>query len=382
MAERFVPYGRQWIDESDIAAVSSALEGEFLTTGPVVQEFEDKLKSITAASHAVAVNSGTAALHAAYFAAGVSSGDEIITTPLTFAATANAARYLGANVRFADIDPQTGNIDADSIEELVSETTKIIVPVDYGGLPADYDRINIVARKHGLKVVTDACHSIGASYKGKPSGSLSTAAAFSFHPVKTVTTGEGGAIVTSESVLASRAARFRTHGIVRDPAVQEEHGDWFYQMVDLGYNYRITDFQCALGLSQLAKLGSFVARRREIARRYMEALKPLSSLWLPMQSEGSESAWHLFVVRVAGDAAKRRPFFDRLRRAGLGVQVHYIPVYWHPYYTDLGYEKGLCPVAEDFYNRAVSLPIFPKMTDDEVSFCIEEVIKAAREILE
>lgn len=382
MSDGFLPYGRQWIDEDDVEAVARILRSDFLTTGPAVERFEDDLRTATGARHAVAVNSGTSALHAAYFAAGVGPGTEIVTSPLTFAATANAALYLGATVRFADVDPATGNLDPAAAEAAIAATTRAVVPIDYTGHPADYDAFDRLAAGRGIVTVADAAHSLGATYHGRRVGTLATLSELSFHPVKPVTTAEGGAVTTDDGELAGRARRFRTHGVERDlAAMPEAEGEWWYEQHDLGFNYRLTDLQCALGSSQLRRLEAFVHRRRAIARRWTDGLRDVEQLILPTVADGVEPAWHLYVVRVAGDAARRRPLFDRLRALGLGVQVHYIPVYWHPYYRSLGYRRGLCPVAEDFYARAVSLPIFPKMTDADVDSAIERVRSAVADVL-
>ena len=380
MSDRPIPYGHQFIDESDIAAVAEVLRGEFLTTGPAVERFESQLKEVTGARHAVAVNSGTAALHAMYFALGIGPGDEIITSPLTFAATANAALYLGATVRFADVDAGTGLIDPAAVEPLISPRSRLIVAVDYTGHPADYGALEKIGEQHGIPVVADAAHSLGATYRGHAVGTLANASALSFHPVKQVTTGEGGAILTDEPELARRAARFRTHGITKDPAELPRDADpWYHEQVDLGFNYRLTDIQAALGTNQLRRLTAFVARRRAIAARYDAALESVQQLQLPVRRDDVEHAWHLYVVRVA-DSAARRTFFDALRSRGLGVQVHYMPVYHHPYYRRLGYPLGLCPRAEAYSSTALSLPMFPAMSDADVVSVIDRVREAADEL--
>lgn len=371
-----LPYGRQWIDDDDIQMVVATLRSDFLTTGPIVDQFEASLTEATGATHAIVLNSGTSALHAAYAAAGLGPDSELITSPLTFAATANAALFLGARVRFVDVESDTGNLDPWLIREALSNRTRVIVPVDYAGHPAEYHAITEVARQQGLLVVADAAHSFGATYHGHRVGRLADLTATSFHPVKPVTTAEGGAVFTERADLAEKVRRFRSHGMHRRNDPDEP---WRSDMIELGYNYRLSDVQCALGISQLKKLDQFLARRRDIAKRYLEALKSVDGLQLPIEREHVESGWHLFVVRVP-EAKYRRSFFARLRELGLGVQVHYIPVYWHPYYERLGYRRGLCPNAENFYARAVSLPIFPKMTDSEVDLVIERVIQAAREV--
>jgi perosamine synthetase len=377
----FLPYGRQWVDEADIAAVVEVLRGDFLTTGPAVGQFEQRLAAATGTSHAVACNSGTSALHMMYAAMGVGQGDEIITSPLTFAATANAAHYLGASVKFVDVTPDTGNIDPDKIAAAITPRTKLIVPVDFGGHPADYDAINPIAAAHGIAVAADAAHSLGATYHGRPVGTLAAATEVSLHPVKPITTAEGGAVLTADAGIAERAARFRTHGITRDPALlSADEGPWFYEQLELGFNYRLTDVQAALGSSQLAKLGAFIARRQAIAARYNEALADLAAIELPTERPGIQSGWHLYAIRVR-DAARRRALFERLRELGLGVQVHYLPVYRHPWYRANGYADVNCPVADDYYAREISVPVFPRMTDAEQDSAIERIRQAVSELL-
>lgn len=381
MSEQSIPYGRQWIDDDDIDAVTKVLRSEYLTTGPAVESFEHALEGVIGAARAVAVNSGTSALHAMYFAAGLGPGEEMITTPLTFAATANAALYLGASVRFVDVLPDTGNIDPEAVDAAIGPRSRLVVAVDYTGHPADYDELTEVTAARGVTLLADAAHSLGATYRGRAVGRLAEATELSFHPVKPITTGEGGAIVTDDVSIAERAARFRTHGITRDPAEMErDDGGWHYEQHDLGFNYRMTDIQAALGTSQLRRLAAFVARRRAIAARYLEQLADVEALTLPAVRPDVEPGWHLFVVRVAA-AARRRAFFDRLREFGLGVQVHYIPVHHHPYYRRLGFAPGTYPIAEDFSARAISLPIFPQMSDDQVDRVIAAVRRAAFETL-
>lgn len=368
----FIPYGRQWVDDDDIAAVVEALRSDYLTTGPAVPAFERALTEATGAAHAAAMNSGTSALHAMYFAAGIGAGDEIITSPLTFAATANAALYLGATVRFVDVERDTGNLDPELVEDAITARTKAIVAVDFAGHPAEYDRLRVVADRHGLALLADAAHSLGATYKGRRVGTLADATELSFHPVKPVTTAEGGAVLTNDPDLARRAARFRTHGITKDSAELEhpDEGGWWYEQHDLGFNYRLTDVQAALGTSQMHKLERFVERRREIAAAYDRAFADLEGIELPGRRHDVEPGWHLYVIRTR-DPKRRRALFERLRAAGLGVQVHYLPVYWHPYYAALGFDRGLCPRAEAFYGTSLSLPIFPKMLDVELERVID-----------
>lgn len=373
MAE-FLPYGRQSLDEDDIQAVVEVLRSDFLTTGPAVTRFEAALVGASGAGHAVAVNSGTSALHAMYFAAGLEAGDEIITSPLTFAATANAALYLGASVRFVDVEPDTGNLDPKLVEEAITPRTKLVVPVDFAGHPAEYDALQQVVEKHGVTMVADAAHSLGATYKGRSVGTLAAATEVSFHPVKPVTTAEGGAVLTNDAELAARARLFQTHGITKAQAElrSADEGAWWYEQHHLGFNYRLTDVQAALGTSQLGRLSRFVERRREIAGLYDQALAGLGGVILPGRRPYVESGWHLYVLRVE-DPALRRPLFEALRSQNIGVQVHYLPVYYHPYYQNLGYQRGLAPNAEAFYDRAISLPIFPAMRDSDVTRVVSAV---------
>lgn len=380
MSDEFIPYGSQWVDEASIASVVEALRSPWLTTGPAVDRFEAGLCAATGAAHAVAVGTGTAALHAAYFALGLGPGDELLTTPLTFAATANAALYLGADVRFVDVEPDTGLIDPARVAAAIGPRTRAVCAVDYAGHPADYDRLGEICRDAGIALVADASHSLGATLHGRPVGTLADVSTLSFHPVKPITTAEGGAVVTADAQLAERARRFRTHGIVRgDACAAKDEGAWYYEMQDLGFNHRLSDLQAALGSAQLEHLGAFIARRRAIAQRYMASLADIDGLTLPTVRPGADSGWHLFVVRVAAD--RRRAFFDRLRALGLGVQVHYIPVHLQPYYRRFGLGPGDFPIAEAFYAGAVSLPIFPRMTDAQVASVIDRVHAAAADTL-
>ncbi len=371
----YLPYGRQSIDEDDIAAVVEVLRSDFITTGPAVRRFEQALCEYVGVRRAVAVSSGTSALHAAYFAAGLGPGDQIITSPLTFVATANAALYLGASVRFVDVEPDTGTIDPARIEAAITDQTRLIVPVDFAGHPADYDEVGRIARSHGLTVVADAAHSLGAVFRGRRVGTLADISVTSFHPVKAITTAEGGAVFTEDAELADRAERFRSHGVIRDAAHQDREGPWWNEMHDLGFNYRLSDVHCALGLSQHRKLDRFIARRRQIADIYARALAGVDGLELPVVRDGVEPAWHLYVVRVV-EPSLRRPLVEALHGAGVGVQVHYIPVHYHPYYQKLGHRRDTCPIAEDFYARALSLPIFPAMTDDDVHRVVDACVSS------
>lgn len=376
-----LPYSRQSIDDEDVDTVIDVLRSDFLTTGPRVAQFEGGLTKFTGVAHAVAVSSGTAALHAAYAVLGIGPGDEVVIPPMTFAATANAALYLGARPVFVDVDPVTGLLDAARLESAITSRTRAIVAVDYTGQPADYASIRAIARRHDLPIVADAAHSIGAARDGVPVGHLADLTVLSFHPVKHLTTGEGGAVLTADATLADDLRAFRNHGIIRDPKkLRRMDGPWYQEMQLLGFNYRLTDVQCALGTSQLRRLSGFIARRREIAARYLAELDGLPGLGMPVVEPGVEHSWHLFVVRVL-DPARRRSFFDAMSERGLGVQVHYLPVYRHPYYEDLGYAKGLCPGAEDLYSRAISIPLFPAMTDGEVNRVIEGTSEVARRVL-
>ncbi len=366
-----IPYGRQSIDDSDIQAVVDTLRSDWLTQGPKVQQFEEALAAYCGVKYAVALSNGTAALHAAYFAAGLKTGDEFITTPLTFAATATAGLWQGATPVFADIDPATGNLDPRAAEAKITSKTRALVPVDFAGRPADLDAFRKTAQDHGLLLIEDACHSLGADDHGRRIGSIADMTAFSFHPVKPITTGEGGAVLTNDAALRDKMIEFRMHGIRRGE-------DWMYSVESQGQNYRLTDLQCALGLSQLKRLDAFIAKRRDVARRYNAAFKTWGELE-PQPGRIEDSAWHLYVIRLRGKlATKRQEVFQALRKNGIGVQVHYIPVYWHPLYEKLGYRHGLCPKAEAFYESAISLPIFPDLTPAQQ----DEVIQTLRRVLD
>lgn len=380
--ETFIPYGAQWIDDLDIEAMSEAMRSGWLTTGPRVDAFEEGLSALCQTEHAIAVNSGTAALHAAYFGAGLGPGDEIITSPLTFAATANAALYLGAKVRLVDVREDTGNLDPARVEAAITERTKLIVPVDYAGHPADYDALRAIAEARQLTIVADQAHSLGASVRGVPVQALPDLAAVSLHPVKPITTGEGGAVLTHDASMATRCRDFRSHGLVRDRVrLGADHGPWYYEIQDQGFNYRLTDIQCALGSSQLPKLSGFIERRQEIARRYHAGLAEVDALRTPTWHDHVGHGWHLYVVRVTGDPGLRRPLFERMRAIGLGVQVHYVPVHHHPHFRGKVVLGDPLAVADDFYARCISLPIFPRMTDDQVSSVLERTRQALGDVL-
>ncbi len=430
----FLPYARQWITPEDIDAVCKVLQSDWLTTGPKVAEFEEKLAERTGARYAVTFSSGTAALHGACHAAGITTGDEIITSPLTFAATANAALYLGAKPVFTDIDRETGLINPALLEKAITPATKALVPVDYAGQPADMNEILHIARRHDLTVISDSAHALGATYGKKPTGSMADMTIFSFHPVKHIATGEGGAVTTNHPEYYRKLLRFRSHGVTRNPTLSPassssgsppspppgpppEHGPWYYEMEDLGYNYRLTDMQSALGISQLSKLDMFLEKRRHIAETYNRELNNLPGLSLPVTKPGRIHAWHLYVIRVSDSAAPEKPvhtknsnskipaaasgkaasgsgagsgagsgsaeregavgkqaeynslrkaLYYHLRENNIGSQVHYLPVYLHPYYRNMGYHPGLCPEAEKFYRECLSIPLFPAMTENDI----------------
>ena len=372
-----IPYGRQTIEDDDIQAVIDVLKSDYLTTGPKIAEFEKLVCEYTNTKYAVAISNGTAALHAACFAAGIGPGDEVITTPITFAASANCVLYCGGTPVFADIDPNTYNIDVDDVRRKITEKTKAIIPVHLAGQPCDMDAIHELAKENNLIVIEDGAHALGSVYKGQKIGGLSDMTTFSFHPVKPITTGEGGMIMTNNEELYKRLVLFRSHGITRDEEfMTSNEGPWFYQQLFLGFNYRITDIQCALGVSQMKKLDKYLQRRREIAARYNEAFASVDNIVTPYQSDESNSGWHLYIIQVKGK--NRKDVFEALREKGIGVNVHYIPVYYHPYYREHGYENTKCPIAEEVYEHIISLPIFPGLTDEEQDYVIEQVLDAVR----
>ncbi len=372
---KFIPYGRQHIDEHDIAAVTDVLRSDWITTGPAVDNFERAVARFVGADHAVAVSSGTAGLHAAMYAVGIGPGDEVIVPPMTFAATANAVVFQGGTPVFSDVRSDSLLIDPELIERNLSARTKAIVAVDYAGQPCDYDALKSIADKHNLALIADACHSIGAEYRGRKVGTLADISVFSFHPVKHITTGEGGMVVSNNRDYCVRAKAFCNHGITTDHHQRAEKGSWFYEMADIGYNYRITDFQCALGTSQLKKLPMWIARRQEIAQRYDAAFATVSMVEPLAVSTCVSHAYHLYVVKLHD--IDRGRVFGSLRDASIGVNVHYIPVYFHPFYRKrFGFEAGLCPVAERAYEQIISLPVFPSMEDESVGYVITNVEKA------
>lgn len=376
-------YGHQWVNDDDVKAVSEVLHSDYLTCGPKVDEFERDLCGYTGAKYAVAVSNGTAALHIACLAAGVGPGDEVITTPLTFAASANCALYCGARPVFADIDPLTYNIDPDSIRAHITDKTRAVVAVDFTGASIKNDEIRAICDEHGLVFIEDAAHAIGTCYKGKQVGSLADMTCFSFHPVKTVTGGEGGAVTCNRKEYYDKLVLFHTHGITHDEsqmAGAPHEGPWYYEQIELGYNYRLTDFQAALISSQMKRLDFFKARRQEIVKAYNEAFKEIPELLLEHDIPESDSCRHLYIIRLNKERLNctRREFFDAMSAENVQCQVHYVPVYWFPYYEKLGYTKGLCPIAEEVYSGIMSIPLYPRMTDQDV----KDVIHAVRKVVD
>jgi len=376
LTSRFIPYSRQHIDEEDIAAVVEVLRSDFLTTGPKIPEFERAVADFVGCAHAVAVSSGTAGLHAAMDGLGIGEGDEVIVPPVTFAATANCVVYMGAKPVFADVKADTLLINIEDVERKITEKTKAIIAVDYAGQPCDYNRLRKIAEHHSLTLVSDSCHALGAEYNGRKCGSLADLTVFSFHAVKTMTTGEGGMVTTDDPELAEKLRRFRAHGISADHVTRSEQGTWYYEMVDLGFNYRITDFQCALGISQLKKLPMFQKRRVEIASRYDRAFRAMSGIEPLAVAADINHAYHLYVIRIREDECgmNRAQVFKKMRDAEIGVNVHYIPVHLHPYYRErFGTGPGMCPVAEKAYEQVLSLPIHASMTKADVDLVIRSV---------
>ena len=380
-----IPYSTQWIDEEDIEAVVGVLRSDRITQGPLIEQFERAVATYAGVKFAVAFSSGTAALHAACVTAGVSQGDELITSPITFVASANCAVYVGATPVFADIDNQTLTLDWQSAAARITSKTKVLIPVDFAGRPSHLDEINALAKKHGLIVIEDAAHSLGAEYRGRRVGGLADMTILSFHPVKHITTGEGGMVLTNSTQFKDKLVMFRSHGITRESTklMNEKEGDWYYEMQELGYNYRITDIQCALGLSQLRRIDSFVRRRREIATRYAEAFESIPGLTLPQEPADVRSSYHLYVLQLPIERLRggRRTVFDALFARKIGVNVHYIPVHLQPFYQQrYGYRPGDFPSAESYYRRAISIPIYPRMTDEDVKYVTSSVIDVLQEL--
>lgn len=373
-----LPYARQWIDEDDRSAVESVLKSDWLTTGPMVKKFETAVTNYTGAVEGVAVNTGTAALHAAMWAAGIGPGDEVIVPAVSFVASANCALYVGATPVFADLSSDTLNIDPEDVTRKLTPRTKAIVAVDFAGHPCDHDALRAIADKYGLVIIQDAAHSLGATYKGRKVGVLQDITTLSFHPVKHVTTGEGGMVLTGDASIAKRVRSFRHHGIDVDLHARNKTNSWEYDVVTLGFNYRLPDINCALGVSQLAKSDSWLMRRRAIVAAYHAALSGIPMLQLPAQRSDCNSAWHLYVVRLNLEAitVSRSQIFAALRAENIGVNVHYIPIPWMTHYANLGYVRGQWPVAEGEYERVISLPIYPSMTDQDVA----DVVMAIRKV--
>lgn len=374
--DTYLPYGRQWIDDDDIEAVVKVLKGDYLTTGPFVSIFEQAIANYVGAKYAVSFSNGTAALHGACFAAGITEGDEVITSPMTFAASANCVLYQGGKPVFADIDEKTYNIDPKEIEKKITNKTKAIIPVDFTGQPVYLNEILAIAKKHNLVVIEDAAHALGATYNGKMIGSISDMTMFSFHPVKHITSGEGGMITTNNKDFYEKLLQFRSHGITRDAKkLTENHGPWYYEMHFLGFNYRLTDIQAALGTSQLKKIDQFIDLRKKYVSMYNKAFKKINEISIPYQDENGVSGWHLYIIRLHLEklAANRKEVFEALLQENIGVNVHYIPVYLLPYYQGLGYQRGDCPNAEKLYEEIITLPLFPAMTENDVLDVIEAV---------
>ena len=377
--QTMLPYGRQLVDETDIQAVAEVLRSDWLTTGPVVSEFEHEFTKLTGANAAVAFSNGTASLHAAMYAIGVDVADEIIVPAITFVATANCIVYQGGIPVFADVHPDTLLLDPVCVEAKITSHTKAIIAMDYAGHPCDYDTLRVIADRHGLILIADACHSLGANYRSRVVGSLADLNVFSFHPVKAVTTGEGGMVTTDDEDMAARMRIFRNHGITNDHRERELQGSFRYEMVDLGYNYRITDIQCVLGLSQLKKLPSFISRRRAIAAKYDAALANNKAVSVLGVHEDVLHAYHLYVVKLQHHQLRvsRLEIFEALRAENIGVNVHYMPLYMHPYHKQFvdNDANEICPVAEEAFDSILSLPIFPSMTNEDVTHVIEALNK-------
>ncbi|MGJ9458022.1 UDP-4-amino-4,6-dideoxy-N-acetyl-beta-L-altrosamine transaminase [Oceanobacillus sp. CF4.6] len=376
--DSYLPYGKQWIDDEDVKAVIDVLKSDFITTGPTIFNFEKEIAEFVGAKYAVAFSSGTAALHAACFAAGIKENDEVITTSMTFAASSNCILYVGGSPVFADIDPNTYNISPQSIKSNINEKTKAIITVDFTGQPAEYDEILSLAKDHGIIVIDDAAHALGAAYKEKYVGSIGDMTMFSFHPVKHITTGEGGMITTNNEDYYEKLLLFRSHGITRDSLKLKDHqGPWYYEMQELGFNYRMTDIQAALGLSQVKKLNTFLNKRREFAKKYTESFADVDAILTPYQQSDSNSSWHLYIIRLKLEKlnADRTEIFKALQKENIGVNVHYIPVHLHPFYQQLGYEKGSCPNAEKLYQEIITLPLFPRMSEQDLNDVIAGVKK-------
>lgn len=373
-----IPYGHQAVSWSDAFAVAKTVKADWLTMGPLLEKFEADLSSVSKAKYAVAVSSGSAALHCAYSAIDLGPGDEIITSPLTFASTATTAMNLGAKVVFADVQPDTGNIDPRGVESLITPRTKAVVAVDYAGHPADLDELSKISQKHGIVLMEDAAHSLGSLYRGRPVGSIADITTFSFFPTKNIATGEGGAVVTNNEYFAQKARLFRSHGLVRDGNSLQNPGEgpWHQEIHSLGLNYRLSDILASLGSSQITRLDAFKERRRTVFARYFERLKKSENLRLPAERNYANTMWHLFPIRTPIE--QRKQIFEGLRKQGILVQVNYIPVYWHPYFENLGWERGTCPEAEDYYLREISLPMYVGLKKGHQEHITRELLRLVR----
>ena len=379
--EKKLFYGHQLIDENDINAVTDVLKSDYLTCGPKVLEFENELAKYTKSKYAVAVSNGTAALHCACIAAGISNGDEVITTPITFAASANCVLYCGAKPIFADINKETYNIDPSCVEKLINSKTKAIIAVDYTGQAVEHEKLRKICDDYNLVFIEDAAHSIGTKYNGKPIGSLADMTCFSFHPVKTITCGEGGAITTNNKEYYDKLVLAHSHGITHNNIIEKDKlGSWYYEQILLGYNYRLTDIQSALAISQLKKINYFIERRKEITKKYNDAFSNIPEIILQKEIIESDTCRHLYIIRLNLDKLNctRKEFFDAMIFENVQCQIHYIPVYWFPFYQNMGYNRGLCPVAEEIYNSIITIPLFPAMTDNDV----DDVIKAVKKCID
>ena len=378
--DKFLPYGRQDIDEEDVKAITETLRSDFLTTGPKVREFEENLAKYVGAKYAVAVSNGTAALHIACLSADIQKGDEVIVTPMTFAASSNCILYCGGTPVFADIEKDTGNISVNSIKEKITNKTKAIIAVDFTGHAVELNKLRKICEEYNLILIEDGAHSLGSEYKGEKVGSFADMTTFSFHPVKPITTGEGGIVTTNSKEIYKKLILFRGHGITRDlDFMIENQGPWYYEQLELGFNYRLPDINCALGLSQLKKIDSFINKRRSIVERYNELLKDIGEIELLVERDYSRSGYHIYIIKLNLDMlnVSRKEIFEALREENIGVNVHYLPVYLHPYYKKIGYDKGLCKEAENFYNRIITLPLYPGMNDKDV----EDVVKAVKKVI-
>ena len=368
-----IPYGRHSINDDDIAAVVAGLKSDWLTTGPLVEEFESALEKVVGAP-CISVSSGTAALHCAYAAIGLGPGDEVITPPITFIATQATAALFGATIIFADVQPDTANIDPQAVEAAITSRTKAIVAVDYAGHPANLDELRAIANRHGIYLIEDAAHSIGSIYRGRPVGSIADITTFSFFPTKNLTTGEGGAVASIHPELLERAKRFSRQGLVRNPNEFKitDQGQWHQEVHEFGLNYRLPDILCALGISQLKRLEDFKAKKRAIFQSYVRELSNIKGIDLPSEASDVSVNWHLFPARV--DPMKREAIFSGLRKVGIGVQVNYIPAYLHPVFKDSGFTKGMYPNSDLFYSQEISLPMYSGLTKDEIDFVVRNVM--------